>query len=175
MGLYSSLTSLVHADLATGTYLIIIPDLQTTLPFPSGGFQLLYYPDMLNTTLAADQLTEDLRNIAAWCCKKSLLINPDKTKRLVLGTPQMLMKIPDDLSITLLSKKIISKSAKNLGVTMGCGLTYDERVTQVTSKCIFKVDRLPIIVVAKKIYLCCNCSSVGCLKCVQFHNWFWLL
>ena len=23
---------------------------------------------------------------------------------------------------------------------------------------------------AKKIYLCCNCSSVGCLKCVQFHN-----
>ena len=87
----------------------------------------------------------------------------------------MLMKIPDDLSITLLSKKIISKSAKNLGVTMGCSLTYDERVTQVTSKCIFKVDRLPIIVVAKKIYLCCNCSSVRCLKCVQFHNWFWLL
>ena len=49
----------------------------------------------------------------------------------------MLMKIPDDLSITLLSKKIISsKSAKNLGVTMDCSLTYDEHVTQVTSKCI---------------------------------------
>ena len=90
-----------------------------------------------DTTLAADQLTEDLRNIAAWCCKNSLLINPDKTKLLVLGTPQMLMKIPDDLSITLLSKKIIpSKSAKNLGVTMDCSLTYDEHVTQVTSKCI---------------------------------------
>ena len=29
-----------------------------------------------------------------------------------------------------------------------------------------------MIVVAKK-YLCCNCSSVGCLKCVQFYNnWF---
>ena len=37
-----------------------------------------------DATLAADQLTEDLRNIAAWCCKNSLLINPDKTKRLVL-------------------------------------------------------------------------------------------
>ena len=35
----------------------------------------------------------------------------------------------------------------------------------------FKADRLQIIVVAKK-YLCCNCSSVGCLKCVQFYNWF---
>ena len=37
----------------------------------------------------------------------------------------------------------------------------------------FKVDRLQIIVVAKKyISTCRNCSSVGCLKCVQFHNWF---
>ena len=90
-----------------------------------------------DATLAADQLTEDLRNIAAWCCKNSLLINPDKTKLLVLGTPQMLMKIPDDLSITLLSKEITSsKSAKNLGVTMDCNLTYDEHVTQLTSKCI---------------------------------------
>ena len=60
-----------------------------------------------DTTLAADQLREDLRNIAAWCCKNGLLINPDKTKILVLGTPQMLMKIPDDLSITLLNRKII--------------------------------------------------------------------
>ena len=49
----------------------------------------------------------------------------------------MLMKIPDDLNITLLSKEITSsKSAKNLGVTMDCNLTYDEHVTHLTSKCI---------------------------------------
>ena len=47
------------------------------------------------------------------------------------------MKIPDDLNITLFSKEITSsKSAKNLGVTMDCNLTYDEHVTQLTSKCI---------------------------------------
>ena len=46
-------------------------------------------------------------------------------------------KIPDDLSITILSKEITSsKSAKNLGVTMDCNLTYDEHVTQVASECI---------------------------------------
>ena len=59
-----------------------------------------------DANLAAAQLTEDLRNIGTWCCKNSLLINPEKTKLLVLGTPQLLMKIPDDLSITLLSKEI---------------------------------------------------------------------
>ena len=94
----------------------------------------LSYP-VRDATLAADQLTEDLRNIAAWRCKNSLLINPDKTKLLVLETPQMLTKIPNDPRITLLSKEITSsKSAKNLGVTMDCNLTYNEHVTQVTSK-----------------------------------------
>ena len=33
-----------------------------------------------DATLAAAQLTEDLRNIATWCCKNSLLINPEKNK-----------------------------------------------------------------------------------------------
>ena len=103
-----------------------VDDLQLYLSFP-----------VRNTPLSADQLTEDLRNIAAWCCKNSLLINPEKTKLLVLGTTQLLMMIPDDLSITLLSKEItLSKSAENLGVTMDCNLTYDKHITQLTSKCI---------------------------------------
>ena len=33
----------------------------------------------------------------------------------------------------------------------------------------FKGDRLQIIVASSEFH---NCSSVGCLKCVQFHNWF---
>ena len=52
-----------------------------------------------------------------------------------LGTPQLLMKIPDDLNITLLSKEITSsKFATNLGVTMDCNLTYDGHITQLTWK-----------------------------------------
>ena len=126
-----------------------------------------------DATLAADQLTEDLRNIAAWSCKNSLLLNPDKTKLLALGTPQMLTKIPDDISITLLSKEITSsKSAKNLGVTMDCNLTYDEHVTQVTSKCIgslcqinrvkYLFDRRTLITIIDSLVFSklLHCSSV---------------
>lgn len=37
----------------------------------------------------------------------------------------------------------------------------------------FKVHRLQIIVVAKKcIYMSQRFISIGCLKCMQFHNWF---
>lgn len=34
-------------------------------------------------------MTEDLRRNVAWCCTNSLLINPDKRKLLLLGSPQM--------------------------------------------------------------------------------------
>ena len=36
----------------------------------------------------------------------------------------------------------------------------------------FKEDRREAAVSVSKQSICRNCSSVGCLKCVQFHNWF---
>ena len=70
------------------------------------------------------------------------------------------MKIPDDLSITLLSKEIIlSKSVKNLGVTMDCNLTYDEHITQLTSKCIGSLCQINRIK-----YLFDRCTLITIIK-----------
>ena len=59
---------------------------------------------------AARQITEDLRKVAAWCCQNSLLINPDKTKLLLIGTRQMLQNTPTDLDVhvTLLGERVAS-------------------------------------------------------------------
>ena len=63
------------------------------------------------------QINKDLKKIASWCCYNSLLINPEKTKLLVLGTCQMLQKLPADFHVTLLGKKITpSPSARDLGL-----------------------------------------------------------
>ena len=67
---------------------------------------------------AARQITEDLRKVAAWCCQNSLLINPDKTKLLLIGTRQMLQNTPTDLDVhvTLLGKELRPVvSARDLG------------------------------------------------------------
>ena len=45
--------------------------------------------------MAVEHLSEDSQRIAAWCCTHSLLINPDKTLLLLLGTPQMLARVPE--------------------------------------------------------------------------------
>ena len=46
---------------------------------------LSFSPDELTTSISA--LNEDLMRISQWCCKNSLLINPDKTKVLAVGVP----------------------------------------------------------------------------------------
>ena len=59
---------------------------------------------------AAFKLTQDMERITAWCCIRinSLLVNPNKTKLLLLGTSQMLKKLSGtDFHITVLGEKII--------------------------------------------------------------------
>ena len=55
---------------------------------------------------AIAHLNEDLWKIATWCCNYSLLINPDKTKLLLVGTHQLLSNLPDSFHVTLLGKEI---------------------------------------------------------------------
>ena len=61
---------------------------------------------------------------------------------------------------------------KEVGKNGEFGSLIGQSVIKKSSDIQVKVDRLQMIVVAKNISTCRNCSSVGCLKCVQFHNWF---
>ena len=39
-------------------------------------------------------VAENLHRVAEWCCANHLLVNPDKTKLLLLGVRQLLSKMP---------------------------------------------------------------------------------
>ena len=45
---------------------------------------------LLELDATVEKLEQDLHSVAKWCCENHLLINPDKTKLLFLGTGQML-------------------------------------------------------------------------------------
>lgn len=88
-----------------------------------------------DTNIITQKINEDLSLIASWCCHNHLLINPDKTKLLVMGTRQMLQKLPH-FYITLLGKEITPvTSARDLGIQMDETLSYNEHVTKITSTC----------------------------------------
>ena len=51
-------------------------------------------------------LNKDLSHIGMWCCMNSLLINPDKTKLLVIGVLQLMRTLPSIPLVKLLGKKL---------------------------------------------------------------------
>ena len=93
--------------------------------------------EITNVDSIVSHINKDLAKIAAWCCINSLLINPEKTKLLVIGTHQMLQKLPENFHITLLGKEIApSASAKDLGLEIDATLSYNVHTTNTVSSCI---------------------------------------
>ena len=51
-------------------------------------------------------IEDDLHRVFEWCCKNSLLINPDKTKMMVVGSQQLLQQLDHVPSINLIGKTL---------------------------------------------------------------------
>ena len=81
-------------------------------------------------------LNADLLAIERWCCTNSLVINPDKTKLLVIGVPQITRRLPSFPTVKLLGKEIKPVPVgKDLGVTIDSSLSYDKHVTKTVLDC----------------------------------------
>ena len=73
---------------------------------------------------AKAKLEDILHLIAKWCSSNQLLVNPGKTKFPLIGTHQLLHRLPSDMTISFLGKQIKPvSSAKNLGVIVDSHLT----------------------------------------------------
>ena len=84
----------------------------------------------------ATQVNDDLKRVAYWCSQNSLLIKPTKTKVLVVGTRQMLQRVPSDFKLVLLRKELAPvPSVKNLGLFVDSTLSFDEHITITVSSC----------------------------------------
>ena len=119
---------------------------------------------------AKHKLVTELRLVAEWCSKNSLLINPEKTKFLFVGTRQLLNTLSENMSLNFLNKTIVPvTSISDLGITLDRNLTYNKHITQLTSECMAKLcqtnrvkhcfDRNTLIyiicaVVMGKLYYC---------------------
>ena len=88
----------------------------------------LFFPPR-DITDASNALNQDLMEISRWCCENSLLINPDKTKLLVIGVPQVLRNLPC-LSITILGKEIEPVSVAKIVVSISTRLSTTTNINQ---------------------------------------------
>ena len=103
---------------------------------------LLSFP-LCEIDTAIKNLEEDLHRLAIWCCENYLLINPEKTKYLIIGTRQLMSKLPANISVNFLGKSLKpAVSAKDLGVTLDSHLTYDNHISQLVSSCMNKLCQI---------------------------------
>ncbi|CAB4025850.1 Hypothetical predicted protein [Paramuricea clavata] len=90
---------------------------------------------------AKTKIEEVLKLVATWFFENKLLINPEKTKLLlIIGTRQLLGKLLEGTSITFLGEEITpTTNAKDLGLTLDSYLTYDYHIKNVVSSCMAKL------------------------------------
>ena len=112
-----------------------------------------------------------------------LLINPDKTKVLVLGTHKMLQRLPDDFYVTLLEKRITPTiSARDLGIQLDSTLSFNEHIANTVSTCIASLCQINRVkhlfdpkilenvissLVFSKLYYCSNVWSSTTKKNIE--------
>ena len=92
---------------------------------------------------AVAAVNQDLRDISSWCCAHSLLINPDKTKLIFVGVPQLTRSISTLPPVMLLGKEVKpSTVTKDLGVHIDCHLNYNEHIAKTVSTCTYMLSRV---------------------------------
>ena len=99
-------------------------------------FKLLLSFLVKDTDSAKATIEEDLHRAAKWCSLNDVLINPTKTKLLLVSTLQMTNRLPTDFKLDFLGKEITpSSGGKDLGVVIDSHLTYDDHIDSIVSSC----------------------------------------
>ena len=91
--------------------------------------QLHFKFTVLDSSSAMTAVNQDLKNVSKWCAKNPLSPNPEKTKLVVVGSAQLIKRLPH-ISLCLLGKTFSPVSfAKDLVVYIDSHLTYVVHIT----------------------------------------------
>ena len=103
--------------------------------------QIYIHVDPQNISRGLVDLNQDLDNIAKWSTRNALMLNPSKSKFMVLGSrKQINMICSHQLDINILGAPVehVAKT-KNLGVLMDGHLRFEDHVLTVVKNCMFRI------------------------------------
>lgn len=122
--------------------------------------QLYISFDPSDTQIAVEKINSDLARIVNWSEQNTLVLNPDKTKYMLLGTAKQVNKIErENPVINVRGKKIERVSeARNLGVIFDENLRFEKYINNTIANCFYRLKLLyrirPYLSTELRIKLC---------------------
>lgn len=106
--------------------------------------QLYISVDPNNIIPAINNLNKDLDSIAEWSRRHALILNPNKSKFMILGSKQQIAKIRNKSpAVSVLGQSIENvDEAKNLGVMLDRELRFESHVESLVRNCFFRLKVL---------------------------------
>ena len=152
--------------------------------------KLLLSFNAVDSNDAKIMLEEALQRVPIWCCENQLLINPDKTKFMLIGTRQLINRHSSNFSVSSLGKSLTPvDSERDFCVIIDSHLTYDSHISYLVCSCLstlVQINRvknsfdketlMPVIssMVFSKMFYCStvwsNTSSTNIKKLLLIQN-----
>lgn len=100
---------------------------------------LSFFPN--DTVAALAQINDDLNRLAEWSRNHSLVLNPTKSKFMIIGSKKQIQVIESHSPrVSVLGGSIeLMSEVQNLGVTMDSRLRFEKHVTRVVQNCLFRL------------------------------------
>ncbi|RVE51257.1 hypothetical protein evm_004061 [Chilo suppressalis] len=98
----------------------------------------------VETNLAVNAINSDLDRIFQWSVKNGLLLNPVKTKLMVLGTETQIKQIKAHKPVLKVKSDAIEQvsEARNLGILFDSNLRFEKHVTDTVKQCFYRLSVL---------------------------------
>lgn len=105
----------------------------------------IYISELPKNKLSAQaKINEDLDRVAEWSDRNALVLNPSKSKYMILGTKTQIKKFSEQpLSIQILGQPIeCVTEAKNLGIVIDSQLRFEAHVANLVKSCFYRLKVL---------------------------------
>lgn len=98
---------------------------------------------LMNMEHSLSHIEEDLYRVFEWCCNNSLLVSPEKTKMLVVGTRKLMSRLESPVHINFVGENLTPVTeVKDLGMLLDSHLTYDKHIQALSSSYISKLGQI---------------------------------
>ncbi|KAI5651321.1 reverse transcriptase (RNA-dependent DNA polymerase) domain-containing protein [Phthorimaea operculella] len=106
--------------------------------------QIYIHTDTQNLTSNLSKLNSDLDSIAQWSIRNALMLNPSKSKFMILGSKKQVSNVEvHNPNVSILGTPVeYVHQARNLGILMDSRLRFESHIENIAKNCLFRIKVL---------------------------------